>query len=163
VILFFPRGLRLIQKFVHAAEAFCAWLYPLAFYCPDEDSHPQYGFGGQLMKENLEGFQHFNYKPAQWEPKPSFEEASENHNFVLLRRKNVVVSASPHNRHIPKVPSPHVFEVTLLDGRFSENCVTWSPGSILRIVASTFCIITITVTSIFRQALQYLLSNLLCI
>jgi hypothetical protein len=28
------------------------------------------------MKENLEGFQHFNYKHAQWEPKPSFEEAS---------------------------------------------------------------------------------------
>jgi hypothetical protein len=55
VILFFPRGLRLIQKFVHAAEAFCAWLYPLASYCPDEDSHPQYSFGGQLMKENLEG------------------------------------------------------------------------------------------------------------
>jgi hypothetical protein len=76
VILFFFRGLRLIQKFVHAAEAFCAWLYPLASYCPNEDSHPQYGFRGQLMKENLEGFQHFNHKPAQWEPKPSFEEAS---------------------------------------------------------------------------------------
>jgi hypothetical protein len=27
------------------------------------------------MKENLEGFQHLNYKPAQWEPKPSFKEA----------------------------------------------------------------------------------------
>jgi hypothetical protein len=64
VILFFPRGLRLIQKFVHAAEAFCAWLYPLASYGLDKDSHPQYGFESQLMKENLEGFQHFNYKPA---------------------------------------------------------------------------------------------------
>jgi hypothetical protein len=108
------------------------------------------------MKENLEGFQHFNYKPVQWEPKSSYEEASKNHNFVLLRRGNVVVSASPHNRHIPKVPSPHVFEVTLLDGRFSENCMTWSPGSILRIFASTFYVITVTVTSIFKQALQYL-------
>jgi hypothetical protein len=88
------------------------------------------------MKENLEGFQHFNYKPAQWELKPSFEEASKNHNFVLLRRRNVVVSTSPHNRHISKVPSPHVFEVTLLDGRFLENCMTWSAGSILGIFVS---------------------------
>jgi hypothetical protein len=64
VILFLPRGLRLIHNFVHAAEAFCTWFYPLAPCCPDENSHPQYGFGGQLMKENLEGFQHFNYKPA---------------------------------------------------------------------------------------------------
>jgi hypothetical protein len=60
VILFLPHGLRLIHKFVHAAEAFCARLYPLAPCCPDEDSHSQYGFGGQLMKENLEGLQHFN-------------------------------------------------------------------------------------------------------
>jgi hypothetical protein len=148
VILFFTHGLRFIQKSVHAAEALRAWLYPLPSYCPDEDSHHQYGFGGHLMKEDLVGFQHFNYKPAQWEPKPSFEEALENHNFVLFRRRNIVVSASPHNRHIPKVPSPHVFEVTLLNGRFSENCMTWSPGPILRIFAPTFRIIAITVTSV---------------
>jgi hypothetical protein len=64
MILFFPHGLRLIQKFVHAAEALRIWFYPLASYYPDEDSHSQYGFGGQLMKENMVGFQHFNYKPA---------------------------------------------------------------------------------------------------
>jgi hypothetical protein len=63
-MLFFTRGLRLIQKFVHAAETLRAWLYPLASYYPNEDSHPQYGFGGQLMKEDLVGFQHFNYKPS---------------------------------------------------------------------------------------------------
>jgi hypothetical protein len=68
------------------------------------------------MKENLEGFQHFNYKPAQWEPKPSFKEASENHNFILLRRMSVIVFASPHNRYISKVPPPHALKVTLLDG-----------------------------------------------
>jgi hypothetical protein len=163
MILFFPHSLRLIQKFVHAAEALRTWFYPLASCYPDEDSHPQYGFGGQLVKENLVGFQHFNYKLAQRKPKPSFEEASENHNFVPLGGRDVVVSASPHNRHLPKVPSPHVFKVTLLDGRFSENCMAWSLGSILIIFAPTFCIITVTVTSIFRQALQYLLSNLLCI
>jgi hypothetical protein len=73
------------------------------------------------MKKDLERLQYFNYKLTQREPKPSLEEASENHNFVLLRGRNIVVSASPHNRHIPKVPSPHVFEVTLFDGRFSED------------------------------------------
>jgi hypothetical protein len=73
------------------------------------------------MKKNLERLQHFNYKLTQREPKPSLEEASENHNFVLLRRRNVVDSVNPHNRHIPKVPSPHVFKVTLFGGRFSED------------------------------------------
>jgi hypothetical protein len=121
VILFFTYGLRLIQKFVHATETLRAWLYPLASYCPDEDSHPQYGFGGHLMKEDLVGFQHFNYKPAQWESKPSFKEASVNHNFVFLGRRDVVVSTSPYNRHMPKVSSSHVLKVTLFDGRFSEN------------------------------------------
>jgi hypothetical protein len=37
------------------------------------------------MKVNLINFQHFDYKPAQWKPKPSFEETSVNHNFVFLR------------------------------------------------------------------------------
>jgi hypothetical protein len=73
------------------------------------------------MKKDLVRLQNFNYKLTQREPKSSLEEASENHNFVLLRGRNVVASASPHNRHIPKVPSPHVFEVTLSDGRFSED------------------------------------------
>jgi hypothetical protein len=154
MILFFPHGLCLIQKFVHATEALSTWFYPLASCCPDEDSHPQYSFGGQLVKENLVGIQYFNYKLTHQKPKPSFEEASENHNFVFLRGRDVVVSTSPHNRHISKVSPPHVFEVTLLNGRFSENCMAWSPGSILRIFATTFCIITVTVTSILRQALQ---------
>jgi hypothetical protein len=65
------------------------------------------------MKEDLVGLQHFNYKLAQREPKSSFEEASVNHNFILLRGRDVVVSASPHNRRIPKVPSSHVLKMTL--------------------------------------------------
>jgi hypothetical protein len=73
------------------------------------------------MKEDLVRLQHFNYKLTQRKLKPSLEEASENHNFVLLRGRNLVVSASPHNRHIPKVSSPHVFEVTLFDVRLSED------------------------------------------
>jgi hypothetical protein len=72
------------------------------------------------MKEDLVGLQHFNYKLAQREPKSSLEEAV-NHNFVLLRGRDIVVSASPHNRHIPKVPSSHVLKMTLFDGRFSED------------------------------------------
>jgi hypothetical protein len=35
-----------------------------------------------MMEEDLGGFQHFNYKLAQREPKSSLEEASVNYNFV---------------------------------------------------------------------------------
>jgi hypothetical protein len=73
------------------------------------------------MKEDLVRLQHFNYKLTQREQKPSLEEALENHNFVLLRGRDVVVSAIPHNRHIPKVPSSHIFKMTLFNGRFSED------------------------------------------
>jgi hypothetical protein len=85
-------------------------------YCPDKNPHPYYGFGGDLMKEDLVGLQHFNYKLTQREPKPSLEEALVNHNFVVLRGRDVVVSASPHNRHVPKIPSSHVLKMTLFDG-----------------------------------------------
>ena len=69
-----------------------------------------------MMEEDLVGFQHFNYKLAQREPKPSLEEASVNYNFVFLRGRDVVISTSPHNRHVPKVPSSHVLKMTLFDG-----------------------------------------------
>jgi hypothetical protein len=80
------------------------------------------------MKEDLVGIQHFNYKLAQREPKSSFEEASVNYKFILLRGRDVVVSASPDNRHILKVPSSHVLKMNLFDGRFSEDWMTWLPG-----------------------------------
>ena len=73
------------------------------------------------MEEDLVGFQHFNYKLAQREPKPSLEEALVNYNFVFFRGRDVVVSTSPHNRHILKVLSSHVLKMTLFDGRFSED------------------------------------------
>jgi hypothetical protein len=43
------------------------------------------------MKEDLINFQHFDHKPAQWKPKPSFEEASVNHNFIFLRGRDILV------------------------------------------------------------------------
>jgi hypothetical protein len=46
------------------------------------------------MEEDLVGFQHFNYKLAQREPKPSLEEASVNYNFVFLRSRDIFVSSS---------------------------------------------------------------------
>jgi hypothetical protein len=101
------------------------------------------------MEENLVDFQHFNYKLAQREPKFSLEEASVNYNFVFLMGRDVVVSSSPHNRHVPKVPSSHVFKMTLFNGRFSEDKMAWPLGPILRIFIPTFHIIDIVVTSIF--------------
>jgi hypothetical protein len=70
---------------------------------------------GDLMEEDLVGFQHFNYKLAQREPKSRLEEASINYNFVLLRGRGGVVSASSHDRHISKVPSSHVVKMTLFN------------------------------------------------
>jgi hypothetical protein len=163
VILFLAHGLRLICKFMHAAEPFRAWLHSLASHSPDKNSHSNNSFGSYLMKEDLINFQYFDHKPAQWKPKPSFEEASVNHNFVFLRGRDIVVSVSSYNRHIPKVSSSHALKVILLDGRFFENRMTWPPRSVLRIFTPTFSIITVTVTSIFRQAFQYLFCNLLCI
>jgi hypothetical protein len=100
MILFLAHGLRLIYKFMYAAKAFCAWLQPLASHSPNENPHPNNSFGGYLMKVNLINFQHFDYKPAQWKPKPSFEETSVNHNFVFLRGRDVVISNDSYNRHL---------------------------------------------------------------
>jgi hypothetical protein len=89
------------------------------------------------MEEDLVDFQHFNYKLAQREPKSSLEEASVNHNFVLLRGRDVVVPASPHNRYVPKVPSSHVLKMTLFNGQFPKDSMAWPPGLIFRIFIPT--------------------------
>jgi hypothetical protein len=68
------------------------------------------------MEEDLVDFQHFNYKLAQREPKPSLEEASVNYNFIFLKSRDVVVSTSSHNRHVPKIASSHVLKMTLFNG-----------------------------------------------
>ena len=83
MILFFAHGLRLVYKFMHTAKAFCAWLQSLASHSPNKNPHSNNSFGGYLMKVNLINFQHFNYKPAQWEPKPSFEESGFCLGFVV--------------------------------------------------------------------------------
>ena len=68
------------------------------------------------MKEDLVYLQHFNHKLAQREPKTSLKKASVDNNFVFLRSRDVVVSANPHDRHVPKVSSSHVLKITLFDG-----------------------------------------------
>jgi hypothetical protein len=135
---------------VHTVEALRAWLYPLTPYCPGKNPHPHHSFGGDQMEEDLVDFQYFDYKLAQREPKSSLEEALVNNNFVFFKGRDVVVFASPHNRHVPKVPSSHVLKMTLFNGRFSEDRMPWPPGPILRIFIPTFHIIAIVVTSIFR-------------
>jgi hypothetical protein len=103
-----------------------------------------------MMIEDLVDLQHFNYKLVQRKPKPSLKKASVDNNFIFLRSRDVVVSASPHDRHVPKVPSSHVLKITLFSGQFSEDSMAWSPGPIFRIFIPTFHIITVVVTSIFR-------------
>jgi hypothetical protein len=68
------------------------------------------------VKENLICLQNFNDKSAQREPKPSFEEASVDHDFIFFGNRNSPVSGvSPHNRHISKIPSSHIIKMTLFN------------------------------------------------
>jgi hypothetical protein len=106
------------------------------------------------MKENLVYLQHFNYKLAQREPKTSLKKASVDNNFIFLRGRGSVVSASPHDRHVTKVPSSHVVKMTLFNSWFSEDSMAWSPGPVFRIFVSSLHIITITIISILRQTFQ---------
>jgi hypothetical protein len=56
------------------------------------------------MKIKLEYLQNLDHETAQREPKPSLEEASEDHDFIFLRSRTSLVSiVSPHNRNIPKI------------------------------------------------------------
>jgi hypothetical protein len=111
VVLFFTNSLRLIQELVHATEAIRAWLHPLTPYSPDKNPHPHYSFRGDLMKEDLVYLQHFNHKLAQREPKTSLKKARVDNNFIFLRGRGDVVSASSHDRHVTEVPSSHVVKM----------------------------------------------------
>jgi hypothetical protein len=59
VILLFTSGLRLVQKFVHIAEAFRARFQPLASHGPNKNTHSDYSFGSDLMKEDFKCLQNF--------------------------------------------------------------------------------------------------------
>jgi hypothetical protein len=101
---------------MHTAETFCIWLQALTPYNPYEDSHSYNGFGGNLVKVNLEYLQNLDYEAAQREPKPSLEKASEDHDFIFLWSGTSLLSViSPHNRHIPKVSPPHVVKMALFN------------------------------------------------
>jgi hypothetical protein len=134
---------------VHTAEALRAWLQPLTPYSPDKNPHPNYSFGGDLMKEDLEYLQYFNHKFAQRKPKTNLQKASIDNNFVFLRSRDDVVSSNPHERHVAKIPPPHSVNMTLFDSRLSEDSMTWPSGPILKIFIPTLYVITIAVFRIF--------------
>ena len=73
------------------------------------------------MKKDLEYLQHFNHKFAQWEPKVCLQKALVNNNFIFFRSRGGAVSSNPHNRHVTKVSSSHGVNMTLLNGRLSED------------------------------------------
>jgi hypothetical protein len=87
----------------------------LTSHSPDKDPHSNNCFRSDLVKENLVCLSTFNNKFAQWEPKPSFEEASVDHNFIFFGSRNSPVCVSPHNSHISKIPSSHIIKMTLFD------------------------------------------------
>jgi hypothetical protein len=53
VILLFPGGLRLVQKFMHAAKILYAWFQSLTSYSPNKQTHSDYSFRGKLMKKDF--------------------------------------------------------------------------------------------------------------
>jgi hypothetical protein len=67
------------------------------------------------MKEDLVYLQDFNHKLAQREPKTSLKKALVDNNFIFLRGRDDVVSASSHDRHVTKVTSSHVVKMTLFN------------------------------------------------
>jgi hypothetical protein len=152
MVLFFTPGFRFIAQFMHTAKAFYTWLQTLTSHNPDEDPHSDNSFGSDLVKKNPICLQNFNNKSAQRELKPSFEEASVDHNFVFFGSRNSSVCVSPHNRHISKVPSSHIIKMTLFDSLLPKDCMTWSPRTIFRVFAPTLHIIVVAIISIFRQA-----------
>jgi hypothetical protein len=76
VILFFSSGLHLIRQFIHVTEAFRIWLLSLAPHGPNANHHLDDGFGGELMKADFEGFQHFHQHIIQSKSMPRFHETS---------------------------------------------------------------------------------------
>src|SRR5688572_16151204 len=149
---------------MNIAEAFSVWFQTLASRSPDKHSHSYDGFGSNLMQEDLKCFQYLNNKVAQGETKPSLEEASEDYNFIFFGGgRSFFPSISSHNRYVSEISPPHIINVTLLDGRFSENRVTWSPRSIFGLFPATFYIKTVAVISVFGQTFKNFLGDFLCI
>jgi hypothetical protein len=72
-------------------------------------------------------------------------------NLIFFGCGSDAVPTNSHNRHITKIPSLHGINLTLFDGRLSEDSITWPLGPIFGIFIPTFHIIVITVVRIFRQ------------
>jgi hypothetical protein len=92
MILLFPSGLRLIEQFMHVAEAFHTWFYSLDPHGPNINPYPNDGFRGKLMKVDFECFQHFDQHTIQRKPKPRFHEASIDNHLVSFRQRDITLS-----------------------------------------------------------------------
>jgi hypothetical protein len=73
------------------------------------------------MKKDLKYLQHFNQKFAQWEPKTRLHKASVDNNLIFFRSRGGVVPSNTHNRQVTKVSSLHGVNLTLFNGRLSED------------------------------------------
>jgi hypothetical protein len=155
VILLFASDLRRVQQFVHIAKTLCARFQPLASHSLNKQTHSDYSFGSTLMKKDLKYLQHFNQKIAQWEPKTCLQKASVDNNLIFFRSRGGAVPSNPHNRHLTKVYSFYGVNLTLFDGRLSEDGMAWPPGPVFRIFIPTFHIIVIAIVRIFRQIRNY--------
>jgi hypothetical protein len=116
-------GLRLVVQLVHSTERLGIWAHPLASEGPDEDTKPNNGARGQLMKIYFEIFQHFPYHLVQRKPQSCSEEALENHYFIILRRWGGLFSGKSYKFafSFPKVAQLHHHgQVSFGHSRFSK-------------------------------------------
>jgi hypothetical protein len=111
VILLLPGGLRLVQKFMHAAKTPCAWFQSSTSHSPNKQTHPDYSFRGKLMKKDLKRLQYFDQEFAQRDLKPCFQKASVNNHLIYFRSRSSAVSSNPHNSHVLKVPPSHIINM----------------------------------------------------
>jgi hypothetical protein len=79
-------SLRLVMQLMHPVECFGIWAHPLASKGLDEDTKPNNGIRGQLMKIYFEIFQDFPYHLIQRKLESCSEKTLEDHHFIILRR-----------------------------------------------------------------------------
>jgi hypothetical protein len=78
-------SLRLVMQLMHSVESFGIRVYSLASESPDEDTEPNDGIRGQLMKINFVIIQNFPNHLVQGKPQSRSEEILENYHLIIFR------------------------------------------------------------------------------
>jgi hypothetical protein len=64
----------------------------------------------------------------QGKVKPGLHKTFEYYHFVCLRKRNIILSSSPHYGYIMEIFALHRFNLPLLNSGFPKNNMTWPPS-----------------------------------